>query len=85
MSDNRNKFQIMYDILIVIQNYSRISITKLVTKSNLTHTRIKSYLGDLEKRGYLQINKDCYEITPDGFSFIAEFRKVKDIIEAFEV
>jgi predicted transcriptional regulator len=85
MSDNRNKFQIMYDILTVIEKNNRIPITKLVTKSNLTHTRIKGYFEDLSKRGYLVIKKEHYEMTPAGFSFITEFRKVKDIIEAFEV
>ena len=47
----RGKFEIMKDILEIVQNNPNIKTTPLLRRSNLSTLRFKQYYGDLLKKG----------------------------------
>ena len=89
MSERRSHLEIVFDILKAIQNKGgKIKPTHLLYKSNLSHKRMKGYVEDLQKKGLMlaEVNeheKSMYLITDQGLKFLEEYRKVKELTEAF--
>lgn len=89
MNEKRDKIQIIFDILTAIQKKGgKIKPTHLLYKANLSHQRMKKYLGELlEKQMIEEIEeKDgnkFYTITDKGNQFIAEFGKIRQFTESF--
>lgn len=84
----RTKLDIMNDILTSIQQEGgEIKPTRLLYKSNLSYKKLIEYTTELISKGmlieYTGGEKRSYRITDKGISFIQEFRKIKEFIDAF--
>lgn len=90
MSERRSKLEIVGDILNAIQaKGGSIKPTHLLYKSNLSHERMKLYVEELETKGLIEEKevkeKKMFSITDKGFEFLASFRKVKEMEDAFGI
>ena len=90
MSERRSKLEIVGDILNAIQaKGGTIKPTHLLYKSNLSHERMKLYVEELEGKGLIEEKevkeKKMFSITDKGFEFLASFRKVKEMEDAFGI
>ena len=88
MTSKRGKPEIIFDILTAVQESSgKIKPTRLLYKSNLSHARLKLYLEILMKQELLTLDtnsdKNFILMTPKGYSFLNEYRRMKDLIESF--
>ena len=90
MTPKRGKPEIVFDILLSVQeSHGKIKPTRLLYKSNLSHARLKLYLESLIKQQLLATDdneeRKLIILTPKGYSFIAEYRKMKELIESFGI
>jgi len=90
MSERRSKLDIVGDMLKSIEaKGGSIKPTHLLYKSNLSHERMKLYVDELKSKGLLEEKeekgKKKFAITDKGFDFLASFRKVKELEEAFGI
>jgi predicted transcriptional regulator len=86
--ERRSQLEIVYDMLKAIQDKGgKIKPTHLLYKSNLSHKRMKGYVEDLEKKGFMHSEaageKSMYVITEKGLKFLQEYQKVKEFTDAF--
>jgi predicted transcriptional regulator len=82
----RNRTEIIYDILECISQAGEQKITKIISKSNLTHTRVKPIIENLLNRDLIAFNeKDkTYILTEDGYIYLKEYKAVHRFISAFD-
>lgn len=90
MSERRSKLEIVGDILKAIQaKGGTIKPTHLLYKSNLSHERMKLYVDELKSKGMIEENelkgKRVFSITDKGFDFLASYRKVVELEDAFGI
>lgn len=89
MKPYRNNMQIMSTILQATQDSDRngIQVTTLINKSNLSHPRLKNFLGKLISNGLInQIEfdgKHTFIITEAGMLYLEEYKKFKMISDSF--
>ena len=88
MSERRNQLEIIFDILRAIQEKGGvIRPTHLLYKSNLSHARMKEYIVHLSEKGMItQIEhkgKQHFTITEQGSKFLVDYKKVRELTEAF--
>ena len=88
MSERRNQLEIIYDILEAIQNKGGlIRPTHLLYKSNLSHARMKEYIEQLTVKGMITLQerngKPHYGITEQGSKFLVDYKKVRELTQAF--
>lgn len=86
--NRRSQIEIIYDILAAVQmKGNRIKPTHLLYKSNLSHTRMKKYINELMAKGLLaqdaEKEKSFFFLTEQGMKFISDYRKVRELTEAF--
>jgi len=84
----RSKIDIVYDMLRAIEDKGgRIIPTHLLYKSNLSHQRMKLYLGELKQKSMIvetQVKeKTFFELTDVGRKFIQNFKQMKEFTQAF--
>ena len=88
-SKRRAKIEIIYDMLKSIQNKGgRIKPTHLLYKSNLSHTKMKEYVGELMEKGMMQESasddeKKLFMITDKGLEFLTEYQRVREFSDSF--
>ncbi|MBI2141063.1 hypothetical protein HYU16_01425 [Candidatus Woesearchaeota archaeon] len=92
MTSKRGKPEIIFDILRAVQESGgKMKPTRLLYKSNLSHARLKLYLESLVRQQMLAIEgsgsegRNLIALTQKGYSFVAEFRKMKALIESFGI
>lgn len=93
MTSKRGKPEIIFDILLSVQaSGGKIKPTRLLYKSNLSHARLKLYLESLITQGLLNVDaadndesRKFISLTEKGYRFIAEYTKMKEIIESFGI
>ena len=94
MSQRRSRLELVFDILIAIQNKGgRIKPTHLMYKSNLSHKLLNNYLEELVGKGLVQIDEEMMRkkkapvktviITEKGLGFLEEFRRMREFTDAF--
>ena len=89
MTHNRNSTQIVCDLLVATKECGRegIKTTALVSKSNLSHSRMKTFVSTLMSSGLVnQIKfdgKNTFVITPKGHLFLEEYRRFSDMAESY--
>jgi len=94
MSGRRSRLELIFDILLAIQNKGgRIKPTHLMYKSNLSHKLLNSYLEELIQKELVIINEEFVKkkkapnkvvfITDKGLGFLAEFRRMREFTDAF--
>ncbi len=90
MTAKRGKPEIIFDVLSAVQQSGgKMKPTRLLYKSNLSHTRLKLYLDSLISQALLTIDEDdgkkLISLTQKGYSFITEYKRMKDLIESFGI
>jgi len=88
MERKRNRIEIIYDILRVIQNKGgKIKKTHLMYKANLSHNQMKLYLNDLYKKGLIEnissSSKYLIQITKKGRDFSEKYVQVREFERTF--
>lgn len=88
MSERRNQLEIVYDILQAIQDKGGIiRPTHLLYKSNLSHARMKDYIDQLTNKGMILMTerdgKQHFGITEQGIKFLVDYKKVRELTDAF--
>ena len=85
----RHHPQILADVLLITQDANRngLGITKLCTKSNISHGRLRSLLTTLTGSGLVnQIEydgKNTFVITEKGKLFLEEYKKFHEFASSF--
>ena len=85
----RTSMQIVADLLVATDQCGQdgIKTTSLLTKANLSHSRLSKFLENLT--GAELINKIEYDgknafvITPKGKQYLESYKKFSDIAESF--
>ncbi len=92
MTSKRGRPEIIFDILLSVQESGgKIKPTRLLYKSNLSHARLKLYMESLMSQGLLSSDPPDNEsrrfiaLTEKGHQFIAEYRKMKELVESFGI
>ncbi len=83
MKRYRTKIGIIYDILKIIDEEKEIKITKLLSRANLSYSRLQGYIDFLEKNGLIKKENEFYKITDKGLNFLREYKKFESFVEAF--
>ena len=94
MSSRRSRLELIFDILLAIQNKGGIiKPTHLMYKSNLSHKLLNAYLDELIQKELVIIEEEIVRkkkaanktvrITDKGLSFLAEFRRMREFTDAF--
>jgi len=89
MKPYRNSIQITSTILQATQDVGRdgITITPLITKSNLQHTRLSKIMSKLTSSGLVnkieQKGKNTYIITEAGILYLEEYKKFSSFAGSF--
>ena len=84
----RHHQQILADVLLITQDANRngIAVTKLCTKSNISHGRLRSLLATLTGSGLVnQIKfdgKNTFVITEKGSQYLEQYKKFSEIAES---
>ena len=85
----RHHQQILADVLLITQDANRngVGVTKLCTKSNISHGRLRSLLSTLTGSGLInQIKfdgKNTFVITEKGKLFLEEYKKFHEFASSF--
>lgn len=85
----RTSMQIVADLLTVTQESGSggIKTTSLLTKANLSHSRLSKFLGNLTGAGLITKiefdGKNTFVITPKGRQYLESYRKFSSIAESF--
>ena len=91
MSTYRKQIQIVGDILDAAEELTidqeGASITKLIQKANISHSRISKILTNLVSQGLLeQVDSEraCkYKISMSGKEFLKEFKRFSEFTDNF--
>ncbi len=94
MAVRRSRLEIIFDILLAIQNKGgTIKPTHLMYKSNLSHKLLNNYLDELVQKELVEIEEivsrkkqkstKSIVITDKGLGFLAEFRRMRQFTDAF--
>ena len=89
MTHYRNSTQIVCDVLVATKECGRegIKTTALLSRSNLSHGRMQTFLSTLTGSGLVnQIKfdgKNTFVITPRGQLFLEEYNKFHELAESF--
>ena len=88
MAKKRDRLQIIYDILRVIQEKNnRIKPTHILYKSNLSHQMMAEYLTELIGKGFIIEEKTggskTYSLTQKGFDYVNKYRMIAEFAGSF--
>lgn len=89
MKPYRSSPQIIESILAPTQDAGRegIAITKLMTKSNLSHGRVNEFIDKLTGSGLMNKiefdGKNTFIITEKGRLYLQEYQKYQNIAQTF--
>ena len=88
MDKKRNKLEVIYDILSVINGKSgKIKPTHILYKSNLSHSMMEQYMEELIQKKFIQEIKleksKTYEITSKGKQYLSQYTLIKNFTESF--
>ena len=84
----RHHQQILADVLLITQDVNRngIAVTKLCTKSNISHGRLRSLLATLTGSGLVNNiqydGKNTFVITEKGSHYLEQYKKFSEIAES---
>ncbi len=89
MATYRTSMQIIADLLTATQDSGMegIRTTSLLTKANLSHTRLGKFLENLTGAGLVNRieydGKHTFVITPKGRQYLESYRRFSNIAESF--
>ena len=84
----RGRLDIIADILRSIQNKEgRIKPTHLLYKSNLSHAKLKEYVGILLEKEMIEEQlvkgRKMFFMKDQGYKFLLEFERIKEFSDSF--
>lgn len=85
----RTSMQIVADLLTVTQESGQkgIKTTSLLTKANLSHSRLSKFMDNLTGAGLINRidydGKNTFVITPKGRQYLESYAKFSSIAESF--
>ena len=85
----RTSMQIVADLLTVTQDSGRegIKTTSLLTKANLSHSRLSKFMNNLTGAGLINRieydGKNTFVITSKGRQYLESYAKFASIAESF--
>jgi predicted transcriptional regulator len=85
----RDRLQVLYDILKVIQNKPAIKPTHIMYKANLSSKMLSEYLQDLVSRNFVleTIGKDkrskTYDLSEKGHAYVSNYSVVQEFVETY--
>ena len=85
----RTSMQIVADLLTVTQESGRdgIKTTSLLTKANLSHSRLSKFMNNLTGAGLVNRieydGRNTFVITPKGRQYLESYAKFSSIAESF--
>jgi len=84
--ERRNRLNIIYDILRVIQAKGEIKKTHIMYQANLSHNQMKLYLDELYEKSFIENSgskKPLIKITKKGEDFFRQYAQVKEFEKTF--
>ena len=85
----RTIIQIITDLLVATDDYGLkgIKTTSLLTKANLSHSRLEKFVKNLTGAGLVNKieydGRNAFVITPKGRQYLEQYRKFADVAESF--
>lgn len=85
----RSSMQIVADLLTVTDQCGQegIKTTTLLTRANLSHSRLAKFIGNLTGAGLINKiefdGKNVFVITPRGRQYLESYKQFSDIAENF--
>ena len=89
MVNYRSSMQIVSDLLVATEKsgLEGIKTTHLLTKANLSHSRLAKFVENLTGAGLINKieydGKNTFVITPKGRQYIESYEKFSDFSESF--
>jgi predicted transcriptional regulator len=88
MTKKRERLEVIYDILKVIQNNNNtVKPTRLLYASNLSPQMFKEYIDELGQKKLIaekeEGGKKSYSLTTKGFEFLEKYKVIVEFIENF--
>ncbi len=89
MTNYRNSMQIVSDLLTVTKDSGEegIKTTRLLSKANLSHSRLSKFLENLTGSGLINRieydGKNTFVITPKGKQYLESYVRFSNIAGAF--
>lgn len=88
MAKKRERLEIIYDILAVIQRQrNECKPTHILYKSNLSHQMMTEYLNELMANGLVTEktvkNSKFYSLTDKGFGFLEKYKEAMEFVKGF--
>ena len=85
----RTSMQIVADMLYATEQSGQegIKTTSLLTKANLSHSRLEKFIGNLTGAGLMNKieydGKNVFVITPKGRQYLESYRRFSDLAGSF--
>lgn len=85
----RSRIDIIESMLSLLSHKKEMKPTHLMYKANLSNVQMKSYLGELEKKGFIKkiANKEknsyIIMINSNGIKFLEKIREMKEFENIF--
>lgn len=85
----RSSMQIVRDLLTVTEEsgVSGINVTALLTKANLSHSRLSKFLDNLTGAGLINRiefdGKNTFVLTPKGRQYLETYEKFQNLADSF--
>ena len=85
----RTSMQIVCDLLTVTEEsgISGINVTSLLTKANLSHSRLSKFIDNLTGAGLINKiefdGKNTFVITPKGKQYLETYTKFQSLADSF--
>ena len=85
----RTSMQIVADLLVATEQCGQegIKTTSLLTKANLSHSRLEKFVSNLTGAGLVNKleydGKNVFVITPKGTQYLEQYKKFSDIADSF--
>ncbi len=89
MANYRTSMQIVADLLTTTEQSGQdgIKTTSLLTKANLSHSRLGKFIENLTGAGLINRiefdGKNTFVITPKGRQYLESYKKFSEISESF--
>ncbi len=89
MDSYRTSIQIVSDLLVATEQsgLEGIKTTHLLTKANLSHSRLAKFVDNLTGAGLINRveydGKNTFVLTPKGRQYLESYKKFSDIAESF--
>ena len=85
----RTSMQIVADMLYATEQSGQegIKTTSLLTKANLSHSRLEKFISNLTGAGLMNIveydGKNVFIITPKGKQYLESYKRFSDLAGSF--